>query len=82
MAGLIQPNGYTPGMRNLSRRFCFLLLPALLAGCGAKGPLFLPEPPAEEAVLPVSEPESDAGDEAVATPVPLAVAAVNLRTHG
>ncbi|CAN4280553.1 lipoprotein [Pseudoxanthomonas sp. LjRoot125] len=50
-------------MNRNARLFAAAALMAVLSACGAKGPLFLPEKPAEEApVTPATTPET--------TPVP------------
>jgi len=53
-------------MKNPVRIASFVLAASLLAACGAKGPLFLPEKPLEEA--PVAVPETpDAAEPADAS---------------
>ena len=48
-------------MNKFPRLALICLLLATLAGCGAKGPLFLPEKPAEQEV-PADEPEAPADE--------------------
>jgi len=56
-------------MNRNARLFAAAALMAALSACGAKGPLFLPEKPVEEApVAPAASPETPATDTLPAEP--------------
>ncbi len=56
-------------MNRNARIFAAAALMAVLSACGAKGPLFLPEKPVEEApVTPAALPEAPATDALPAEP--------------
>jgi predicted small lipoprotein YifL len=60
--------GYTAAM---TKRLAFaLLLLCVLAGCGNKGPLVMPDPPAQPAVSPAASPAAADAPATEATPVP------------